>query len=212
MDELCERLASWGDSITAADGIEHPVKLLLALACCDDVADASLSTPAVLTLLNEVCARRAHDELKADDTLNGRSRVRSFLGIASSSAPCSAPLGESEPVQAAVRESCRSDYELNEQAFNFEAWTLRTIQPWLSALRFVRRLRACITVRGGGWKRLEADMERGTVAFHDVIEFLKSGGGHEDVNDHDLLHCLDVQRPHLKRTLATMAAQAFLHE
>jgi len=212
MHEMCQKLSSWGDSITAADGVEHPVKLLLSLACCDDVPEACLATPAVMTLLNEVCARRAHDELKMDTSLDGHSRVRSFLGIVSSSAPSCKPLGESEPDYAAVRESCRLDYELNEQAFDFARWAESSVQPWLAAIRFVRRLRACIAARGGGWKQLEADMEHSSAAYRDVIEYLKAGGGEADVNDHGLLSCLEIPSTQLKRTLATMAAQAFLHE
>jgi len=219
MHELCQKLSCWGDSLTAADGVEHPIKLLLALACCDEVAEGSLATPAVLALLNEVCARHAHDEIKAA-TIDGRSRVRSFLSVDKSSAPACLPLGESEPAYAAVKESCRSDYELDGAAFNFKKWVWKALQPWLPALRFVRRLRACLAQREGGWKKLQADMERGSTSYRDVVEFLKTGGSGDQTEceqekeggEHSLVAALDIKSAQLKRTMATMAAQAFMHE
>ena len=40
-DVSCEKLANW-ESITAADGVDHPVQMLLALAVADEVAEVAL--------------------------------------------------------------------------------------------------------------------------------------------------------------------------
>jgi len=64
MDELCEKMARWDTALTSADGVDHPVQMLLALACCDKLDAAALKRPPVLTFLNEICARRARDDLR----------------------------------------------------------------------------------------------------------------------------------------------------
>merc|ERR1711881_770024 len=108
-------MANW-ESLTTADNVDHPVQLLLALAVMDDseveldakVSESSEGLPAralemipVLSLLNEVCARRARGESKQlagpDADENGvlaaaRKRVADFLGVTSASAPQTKPL------------------------------------------------------------------------------------------------------------------------
>jgi len=64
MSELCEKMSRWDTALTSADGVDHPVQMLLALACCDKLDAAALKRPPVLTFLNEVCARRARYDLR----------------------------------------------------------------------------------------------------------------------------------------------------
>merc|ERR1712203_427265 len=61
--KLCQRLADW-DSLTSADGVEHPVQLLLALAVVDDLPGDIFCPVPMAILLNEVCARKADGELQ----------------------------------------------------------------------------------------------------------------------------------------------------
>lgn len=80
--ELVSKLSNWEESITPADGIDHPLQLMLALACiCDeDIAELALtSTPALLLVLNEMCSRNARDilKMKANNTSSTSSTTTS---------------------------------------------------------------------------------------------------------------------------------------
>jgi len=211
---LCQRMSEW-ESLTAADGVDHPVQLLLALAVCDDVPEGSLDPVPVLALLNEVFARRARSELRqstgTDETAvatAARRRVSGFLGVTKSSAPCAAPLAEPEPARGAVEEACRGDYTLDAEAFDYKAWVREVCSPWVPALHFVRRLRAIVRGRTGGWHQIAQDMEAGPLAYDDVLLGLRQPPRSQD----SARALLGVERPcDAPRVLATIAAQAFLH-
>mmetsp|Transcript_59220 Transcript_59220/g.133328 ORF Transcript_59220/g.133328 Transcript_59220/m.133328 type:complete len:676 (-) Transcript_59220:156-2183(-) len=211
---LCSRLASW-ESLTAADGVDHPVQLLLALAIIDEVPEEALGAVSKLALLNEVCARRARDDLRQSTGTDegqvaaaARGRVKGFLGISAASAPCTAPLDQSEPQRSAVRKGCCSDFDLDETSFDFKAWVRKTLEPWEPALRFVQRLRAVLSQREGGWRQLERDMEAGPSCYADVLAALQRPTG----SCESLRAWLGVEQPReAPRVLATVAAQAFLH-
>mmetsp|Transcript_43851 Transcript_43851/g.121307 ORF Transcript_43851/g.121307 Transcript_43851/m.121307 type:complete len:1460 (-) Transcript_43851:350-4729(-) len=212
---LCEKLSRWDESLTAADGVDHPVQLLLALAVSDDVSKDAVAEPPMLMVLNEVCARQARDELHStagtDEQMvvsDAQRRVAAFLRVTPASAPEAADLGTSEPNEQAVRESCRADYVLDPEAFDFERWVRVTLKPWLPALRFACRLRKCLIQRGGGWSKLAWDMEAGAHAYADVIVALQAPASHAG----DLESVMRVKPEHAQRVFATMAAQAFLHQ
>mmetsp|Transcript_60168 Transcript_60168/g.188446 ORF Transcript_60168/g.188446 Transcript_60168/m.188446 type:complete len:1143 (+) Transcript_60168:55-3483(+) len=212
---LLEKLASW-EPLTTVDGVEHPVQVLLAVAVADELPEGALGVVPCLTLLNESCARRARNELRQ---LAGteepavmaaaRRRVASFLGVAAASAPQTRPLEESEPSREAVEEACCPDFVLDPAAFDFKEWVRGALQPWAPALAFVRRLRRALEARGGGWPRLASDMEAGPSAYADVVEALQRPLGSRE----SLRALLGVERPSdAARVLATIAAQAFLHQ
>merc|ERR1712127_285183 len=215
MNALCEKMARWDTSLTAADGVDHPVQMLLALACCDTLDAAALKHPPVLTFLNEICARRAREDLRMaagpDDEVAvdaiAHKRVAAFLGITAASAPVTAEIGESEPSREAVRENCSGDTAVNAEAFDFETWVSECLKPWVPALNFVCLLRKTLRTRGG-WNRLSRDMEVCPSAFEDVITALK-----KPVNSSlaGIVALLGVESRTVKRVFATMAAQAFLH-
>jgi hypothetical protein len=208
-------LANW-ETLTAADGVDHPVQLLLALAVVDDLPENATGFVPMLSLLNEVCARRARGDLPqlaGTDELAviaaARKRVEGFLGISHSSAPQTRPLEESEPTREAVREACCSEYLLDTNAFDFKAWVREALHPWTSALTFVKRLRAALEIRKGGWKKLAKDMEIGPQAYADLVQSLQ-----KPVRSNDSLRVLlGIDRQsEASRVLATITAQAFLHQ
>mmetsp|Transcript_20251 Transcript_20251/g.57559 ORF Transcript_20251/g.57559 Transcript_20251/m.57559 type:complete len:1130 (+) Transcript_20251:100-3489(+) len=212
--ELLRRLDAW-DTLTAADGVEHPVQLLLALAAQDEVPEGALGQVPLLALLNEVCARRARSdgrrEAGGDDAraaAAARKRCEAFLGVHPHTAPCTRPLEEGEPRSEAVREACCGEWSLDAEAFDFKAWVREALTPWASALVFVRRLRSSLRARGGGWRQLGLDLERGPAAWADVARELQRPFCAQG----ELCALLGVRRPgDAPRVLATVAAQAFLH-
>merc|ERR1712217_801262 len=131
-----------------------------------------------------------------------------FLGISSASAPQVAPLGTSEPLRDAVREGCCSDFALNHEAFDCKNWLRDVLTPWVHAICFVRRLRAVLSTRGGGWPQLAKDMERGLDGCADVLTALTlPPSNRESIRSlFGIKSAVDAER-----VLATMAAQAFMH-
>jgi len=215
MSELCEKMARWDTALTSADGVDHPVQMLLALACCDELDADALKRPPVLTFLNEVCARRARDDLRksvgADETAVdklARNRVAAFLGVTAASAPRTAEIGDSEPSREAVRENCSGDTAVNTEAFDFEEWVRECLEPWVPALRFVCLLRNKLRTRGG-WDRLARDMEVCPSAFEDVITALQKP---TNTSLDGIVSLLGIKPHATKRVFATIAAQAFLHQ
>lgn len=212
---LCQKLANW-EPLTAADGVEHPVQLLLAMAVVDELPAGALGPVPCLTLLNEVCARRARGELRqlvgADElqvVAAARKRTAAFLGVDCASAPKTRPLEESEPSREAVRESCCGDFSLDVAAFDYKSWVRDALQPWVPALAFAQRLRAVLNVRHGGWAQLAKDMESGSDLYADVVKTLQAPLRKNE----QLRYVLGIQRAsEAPRVLATIAAQAFLHQ
>lgn len=212
---LCDKLASW-ETITSADGVDHPVQLLLALAVADDIPEGVFGQVPLLALLNEVCARQARDELRrtagTDEpaiTAAARRRVAAFLGVTKESAPYTKSLEESEPLRNAVREVCLADFTLDSISFDFKSWVKNVLDPWVPAIQFVKRLRTVLSSREGGWTTLERDMESGPEAYADVVRELQKPASNKD----SLRALLGVTRPcEASRVLATIAAQAFLHQ
>eukprot|EP00746_Dinoflagellata_sp_MGD_P000261 gnl/MRDRNA2_/MRDRNA2_100464_c0_seq1.p1 gnl/MRDRNA2_/MRDRNA2_100464_c0~~gnl/MRDRNA2_/MRDRNA2_100464_c0_seq1.p1 ORF type:complete len:1140 (+),score=257.13 gnl/MRDRNA2_/MRDRNA2_100464_c0_seq1:110-3529(+) len=213
--KLLDKLANW-DPLTSADGVDHPVQLLLALAICDDVPDNAMGQVPMRTLLNEVCARQARNELRmkagTDESAvsaEAHKHVCAFLGITPDSAPTAKPVDEPEPSRQAVEEACSAEYALNSEAFDSKAWVRRTLLPWVPALNFVKRLRSILSCRDGGWTQLARDMETGPMMYEDVINALqKAPCPSESLRAH-----LGVPSPNVApRVIATIAAQAFLHQ
>jgi hypothetical protein len=213
--QLCNKLASW-ETLTAADGVDHPVQILLALAIADDVPNEIFDGVPMLMLLNEVCARRARSDLRCNAgttdesvvVVAARKKMCAFLGVSNVSAPQTAPLGTSEPLRDAVRESCCSDFALNHEAFDCKTWLKDVLTPWVHAISFVRRLRVVLSTRGGGWTQLAKDMESGPDAFADVLRALTL----QPSNRESLRSLLGIKSPlDAERVLATIAAQAFMH-
>lgn len=214
-DSLCQKLANW-DTLTAADGVDHPVQVLLASAVLDDLPEGALGLVPVLGLLNEVCARRARDQLRQTSGTDEASvvkaahkRAAAFLGITAVSAPSACPLEQPEPGREAVMESCCADYALDTEVFDFKGWVRDTLKPWTSALVFARRLRSLLQTRTGGWPQLARDMEAGPDRYVDVVQALQKKPNSKE----SLRALLGVERPcDAPCVLATMAAQAFLHQ
>jgi hypothetical protein len=204
---LCKKLADW-EALTAEDGIEHPVQLLLALAVADDLPDGIFGPVPMAQLLNEVCARRADDELCRIGSIVGKRRVGAFLGVSFFSAPQPSDNSAFERQRAAVVESCSADYAIDSDAFDFKSWVQGALTPWANAILFARRLRGAIGQREGGWRQLARDMEAGADAYADVISDIQKPPGSRDTPAALLgVRC----KEHAQRVLATVAAQAFLH-
>jgi len=189
--------------------------LLLALAIADNLADEAFGEVPTLMLLSEVCARNARNMLKqevgTDEAVLGAAalkKVSAFLGVDRASAPDVAPLGTSEPQREALMETCSGDYLLRPEAYDLKSWLQSVLEPWAHALRFVRRLRAVLSARGGGWAKLAKDMEVGPHAWADVTDALTR----EPSKHESLQSLLGIKDPAVaERVLATIAAQAFMH-
>jgi len=77
------------------------------------------------------------------------------------------------------------------------------------ALIFVKRLRSILSRREGGWAQLARDMEAGPKLYEDVIAELQKAPKPSE----SLRAYLGIQSPDVApRVLATIAAQAFLHQ
>eukprot|EP00440_Ansanella_granifera_P067607 gb/GFBE01073336.1/.p1 GENE.gb/GFBE01073336.1/~~gb/GFBE01073336.1/.p1 ORF type:complete len:691 (+),score=150.36 gb/GFBE01073336.1/:1-2073(+) len=205
---LCGKLAAW-ETLTADDGVEHPVQLLLALATVDNLPSGVFGPVAMSQLLNEVCARRAEDEFRRVGTVVGRRRVGAFMGVSYFSAPkLDEDFDGQMPSNAAVLEACRADYAIDPEAFDFKSWVKGALMPWSHAISFVRRLRAAMESREGGWQQLSRDMEAGPGAYADVIQHLQAPASSRD----SLAALLGVRRKEdAQGVLAAVAVQAFLH-
>jgi len=138
-----------------------------------------------------------------------RQRVASFLGVTAASAPHARSLEESEPSRDAVVETCCADFEFDSTAFNFKDWVRETLQAWVPVVAFVQRLRAALQQREGGWARLSKDMEAGPHAYADLVQVLQRPARSKE----SLRAMLGVEKQsEAPRILATIAAQAFLHQ
>lgn len=83
------------------------------------------------------------------------------------------------------------------------------LEPWTPALIFVKRLRAALQARKGGWPQLVKDMECGPHSYADLVQVLQKPAGKGET----LRALLGIARPaEAPRVLATIAAQAFLHQ
>jgi len=213
--QLLDKMVNW-ETLTTADGVDHPVQLLLALAVCDDVREDTFGEVPIRMLLNEVCARQARNELRKDTgtdesmvVAEAHKRVAAFLGITAASAPTTSPLEEPEPNRQAVVEACSTDYALDSKDFDFKVWVRDTLSHWVPALNFVKRLRSILARREGGWAQLAQDMEAGPKLYEDVIAELQKPPKSSEA----LRAYLGVQSKNsVPRVLATIAAQAFLHQ
>merc|ERR1719453_229390 len=213
---LCEKLSNWDESLTTADGVDHPVQMLLALAVAAEVPTAALDQVPLLALVNEVCARKARGELRMFAGTEepavmsaARKRVSEFLSVTPATAPKTRPLEESEPNREAVMEECCAEYVLDASKFDFKEWVREALLPWAPALTFVKRLRTVLKTRSGGWEQLGKDLEAGPKAYADIMQVLQNPLRKGE----SLTGYLAVQQPsEAPRVLATMAAQAFLHQ
>lgn len=214
--ELFDRLASWQlDALTPSNDVSHVVQLLLVLWATkadgdvDDSlwADALRRPTAVAVLLQEACARQAWAELSETARgsapmakLAGRDKARAALGISAASAPQPRSVDECEPQGENVRAKCDASFTLSDNRC-FEEWVVKTIEPYARVFGFCRRLQRVIAERGGGWSRLDADLERGDV--DDIVAAL--AGAEADAPQLFNEENLDVK----KRQLATVYAMAF---
>merc|ERR1711990_1409956 len=124
-------------------------------------------------------------------------------------APQTRPLEESEPSREAAREACCADYSLEFESFDFKEWIRCALEPWTPALIFAKRLRAALQTREGGWPQLVKDMECGPLNYADIVQVLQKPVGRGET----LRTFLGIERPaEAPRVLATIAAQAFLHQ
>eukprot|EP00928_Gymnodinium_smaydae_P074576 TRINITY_DN57607_c0_g1_i1.p1 TRINITY_DN57607_c0_g1~~TRINITY_DN57607_c0_g1_i1.p1 ORF type:complete len:694 (-),score=58.21 TRINITY_DN57607_c0_g1_i1:284-2365(-) len=208
--KLLGKLADW-ETLTADDGVEHIVQLLLALVTADDVPEGIFGPVPMAQLLNEVCARGANNELQRNGKTIALRRVGAFLGVSFFTAPRPLKRLSGTPVETqrvAALESCRTDYKIDPEAFDFKSWVKGAITPWANAIMFARRLRCAISARHGGWRQLARDMEAGPSFYADVIRELQRPAGKGDTPA-ALYGVRDKESA--QRILATVAAQAFLH-
>jgi len=205
--KLLKKLSDW-ESLTLDDGIEHMSQLLLALVTADDVPEEVFEPVPIAQLLNEVCARQANRELRRNGNSIACRRVGAFLGVSFFTAPKLSKRLPMEKQRAAALESCRADYSIDPDAFDFKSWVKGAVAPWANAIMFARRLRNALSSRSGGWRRLQRDIEAGQPAYADVLLELQKPATRLDTP----AALLGVRsKETAQRVLATVAAQAFLH-
>jgi len=220
-NDLAQRLVDWDLRLTTQDDVDGLVQVLIAAAACDDevlgdvkAIEAAFAPPALLAIVNEACARAARKKFRmAAGGDNGKAdglaaeRVTDMLGITRDSAPnTTGSLLEPEPSRENVERHCCRDYSIDPNAGQPEAeWAEKVVARWCTALDFVKALRMSIARRGGGWERLEQDMETSLSDYADVV------GSLTGVTVRPYAEACDIDKATTDRTLVTMAAQAFLN-
>lgn len=219
--ELAKKLLDWDTTISTQDGVDGITQVLIALMACDDDVigdeksiESAFAPPIVLAIVNEACAREARkkfrmmsggDEAKSRDL--AAKHVTRMLGITEESAPTTSDsLLESEPDRHVVEERCSRHYTFDWDSEHEDIdWANEIATRWCRALAIARSLRQSIVRRGGGWAKLENDMETSLDSYKDVVEFLQQG-------QHlpSFAEMCDIDPKAIQRTLVTMACQAYL--
>eukprot|EP00667_Euglena_gracilis_P000773 EG_transcript_773 len=211
---LAARLLRW-EPVTEADGVSHPVELLLALAALDWGDGPALPPPALMVLFNETLSRRARAMLRGmttdhsdASTLRQACRLmRRALGITDDSCPEPTPPEEKEAPLEVTRDACRCDYTVTPAEVDLAAFLEETLRPTVRVLRFVRALHAVLAGRGG-WPGLMAALEAD--AAGEVISHLAAACRAEEPGSAlELLGETDPRRR--EATGVAMGLQAFLH-
>jgi uncharacterized protein YegL len=220
-DRLARSFVEWDVGLTTKHEIDGLSQVLLAVMASDvidneDHVAATFAPPNMLVLCNEVCARAARKrfrQLTQGDEVQSQKlavkRVVAMLGITKESAPrITDSLFEPEPPRDFVEASCDSSYAITDSGDDDRAWVEETTRKWRFAMAVARSLRASLVRRGGGWTRLEADMETSLASYRDVVEDMK----HTDLGVSTSLHVMcDMDIRTMRRSVTAMAAQAYLY-
>ena len=218
---LARKMVEWDLTFTTQDEVDDVVQVLIAIMACDDDIvgtnsdiEAAFSPPVALSLINEACAREARKQLSmvsGGDDAKAKSRaikvVTKLLGVTDESAPDTTDsLLEPEPNRSDVLDGCSRDYCIKEEAgTQFLSLVSNISSAWCKAFSLARALRVSIAMRGGGWRRLERDMETSLDNYADVVQDL------QNTTIDSFLEMCDISEAEGSRTLATMAAQAHLY-
>ena len=227
--DLARKLADWDNSFTTQDEVDHPVQVLLAIMSCDDdvvgdiqSVEAAFAPPCILAIVNEACARVARKKLSmASEGDDAKARnlaiqtVTKILGVTEETAPTTAEsLLDPEPDRAVVMEGCSRNYQIDDESLSlaFDDETLfskeltrKIASRWCRVLSLAKALRMSIIKRGGGWERLEQDMETSLDSYQDVVQDLQNAslGSFSEM--------CDVTEAEQDRTLTAMTAQVLLY-
>mmetsp|Transcript_6637 Transcript_6637/g.9850 ORF Transcript_6637/g.9850 Transcript_6637/m.9850 type:complete len:1386 (+) Transcript_6637:93-4250(+) len=220
-NELASRLVEWDLRFSTQDEVDGLVQVLIAVAACDDDVlennediEAAFAPPVVLAIVNEACARAARKKFRmAAKGDNGKAkdlaakRVTKMLGVTQESAPFTTEsLLESEPSLEFVKERCSGEYDIDPEVIGCEIeWAKKLASRWCVALEYIKALRKSLVKRGGGWERLEQDMETSLEDYDDVVHDLTVTPART------YLEACDIDEAHVDRTFVTIAAQAFLN-
>eukprot|EP00668_Euglena_longa_P001619 GGOE01001912.1.p1 GENE.GGOE01001912.1~~GGOE01001912.1.p1 ORF type:complete len:1281 (-),score=336.11 GGOE01001912.1:239-3772(-) len=211
---LAARLLRW-ESITEADGVSHPVEILLALAALDWGDLPALQPPALMILFNEILSRRARtmlrgmtsDHTDASTLKLACTLMRRALGIADDSCPQPTPPEEKEPPLDVTRDTCRCDYTMSPTEFDIPAFLEETLRPTITTLHFIQALHTYLEGHGG-WSQLMTALEEDTAA--EAISFLAVACRAEAPPS--ALHLLGEEEPRRQEAIGVaMVLQAFLH-
>ena len=161
---LLRRLLDW-DTLTEADGCDHPAQVLLAL-CVVDRGDPALglpalTQPALYNLCNEALSRAARGELKGatDGSASAMraaaaTKAMALLGVARDSSPAPTAVELPEPERAAVIEACgsiRPSYTLApRQQDETRAFCEQRLAETARGVEFARGLHHYCSGGGGG--------------------------------------------------------------
>merc|ERR1712224_91493 len=135
--------------------------------------------------------------------------VTRILGISEYSAPTTTDsLLEPEPNRPTVEETCNIDYvigDLNKEASLSREWAIEIATKWCKVLSFAKVFRQFIVKRGGGWDKLERDMETSRENYSDVIHNL------QNTRAGTFMEMCEITKADHTRTITAIAAQAYLH-
>eukprot|EP00931_Biecheleriopsis_adriatica_P065894 TRINITY_DN40347_c0_g1_i1.p1 TRINITY_DN40347_c0_g1~~TRINITY_DN40347_c0_g1_i1.p1 ORF type:complete len:321 (-),score=52.95 TRINITY_DN40347_c0_g1_i1:78-1040(-) len=201
-EDLLNRLQNW-EGLTAEDGLEDPSQAFLALtalcSCESPQFCKAMASTAILLVTNEMLARRAQRLFKND--LEATGCVSRFLGLEAPPSPFS-PKQEMDGVRPRSLEQIVS---LSCEEFDFKQWAWEVFQPVLHAFAFASAFRGALARRGGGWTKLEKDMDLGGYAYADVLDCLQSRGATSQMHQ-----ACDFDAADTDYVLAAMVAQAML--
>lgn len=217
-DTLAQKLIDWDLGLTTQDEIDGLVQVLLALMTSDKISDeeavaAAFAPPVILAIVNEACARAARKKFRsvalgdeAEVKKLAVKRVTSMLRVSPETAPeTTESLFEPEPTREEVEESCAREYSISADSDNDREWVQQIANRWCTALSLAKALRTSIIQRGGGWQKLEQDMETSLWNYEDVVQDL------QNAELDDIVKMCDLEEKTLERTLTTMATQAYLY-
>lgn len=206
---LLKRLVNW-ESLTEADGVDHPAQLLLALVVLDRAEP--LSVPALYNLCNETLSRQARLRLKgctdgsaAAMREEASARMRKLLTITEESCPKPTGTEEPEPARSAVKEACaaiRPGYAIAvaPEEVETDRFCIGGLHPTIRCVHFANALQRSV----GDMASVMVEIERGSDSLVEpLLCALKTVPRLPDA--------LELGQAHEARVLATMEAQAFLH-
>lgn len=169
-------------------GIDGMSQTLMAVLCSTSsnegegpVVEALKSETCFVSIIQEACVQEVRRKFRLKSGGDkGKARelatdfITSLLGVDAKSAPCTQPQMEAELPTDNVRLDCDDSFHFDSQmTHQVMSWVRNIVMQWCRAWSFARDFCKIVTSRGGGWNKIERDMETGFRNYEDVINSLR---------------------------------------